>query len=326
MREIRDRAEALRVYCHKHDGLLEAHNRLAGIIARCERRIGQELRAVGLQPGRPVENGSEGEPFSKPTLADLGFEGSKGKRLSAAYQDMASVEETVILDAIAIAGAEGREVTKKDIRNGKALVADAGELLLWAQGKVGGMLGETSPGKRHDKEPSPRGEGLDHNARHRYRDMAKIGADEPEPIDPEVARWLRMIAATELPKHGVVGNGRSRGSHRTSTRGETSSYLAARLKRDHPEIAAAYDRGEKRDFGEEEARALAGHGGDRRSEQARKDQERNPALEKHRGETRMRTLARLRRDDPDLAARVERGELTANKAAVDKGWRKKRSA
>jgi hypothetical protein len=34
--------------------------------------------------------------------------------------------------------------------------------------------------------------------------------------------------------------------------------------------------------------------------------------------------ARLRRDDPALAARVERGELTANAAAVAKGWRKKR--
>jgi hypothetical protein len=82
-------------------------------------------------------------------------------------------------------------------------------------------------------------------------------------------------------------------------------------------------RGEKRDFGMPEARQLAGWGGDRKSELARKDQERNPALEKHRGETRHRTLARLRRDDPALAARVERGELTANAAAVAKGWRRK---
>ena len=34
------------------------------------------------------------------------------------------------------------------------------------------------------------------------------------------------------------------------------------------------------------------------------------------------TLARLRRDDPDMAARVEPGELSANAAAVAKGWRK----
>jgi hypothetical protein len=60
----------------------------------------------------------------------------------------------------------------------KALVADSAELLIWAQGKVGEMLGETSPGKRHDKEPSPPGESLDRMARHRYRDMARIGAGE----------------------------------------------------------------------------------------------------------------------------------------------------
>jgi hypothetical protein len=36
-------------------------------------------------------------------------------------------------------------------------------------------------------------------------------------------------------------------------------------------------------------------------------------------------LARLRRDDPELAERVERGELTANAAAPLKGWRKKRT-
>jgi hypothetical protein len=84
-------------------------------------------------------------------------------------------------------------------------------------------------------------------------------------------------------------------------------------------------RGEKRDFGMPEARQLAGWGGDRKSELARKDQERNPALEKHRGETRHRTLARLRRDDPALAARVERGELSAHAAAVEKGWRKPRT-
>jgi hypothetical protein len=33
-------------------------------------------------------------------------------------------------------------------------------------------------------------------------------------------------------------------------------------------------------------------------------------------------MRRLRRDDPELAERVARGELTANAAAVEKGWRK----
>jgi hypothetical protein len=57
----------------------------------------------------------------------------------------------------------------------KSLVADSAELLLWAQSKVGEMLGETTKGKRHDREPSPSGESIDRMARHRYRDMARIG-------------------------------------------------------------------------------------------------------------------------------------------------------
>lgn len=43
--------------------------------------------------------------------------------------------------------------------------------------------------------------------------------------------------APPLSKHGEIGNGR-RGSGRTSTRGETKSYLARRLRRDHEEIFA----------------------------------------------------------------------------------------
>jgi hypothetical protein len=104
VKEIHDRAEALRVYCRKHDGLMEAGNRLAGITAVCERRIGQELRAVGLKQGRrPAENGAADAPIPAPTLADLGFEGDRGKKQSAAYQELAhpDVAENVILDAIA---------------------------------------------------------------------------------------------------------------------------------------------------------------------------------------------------------------------------------
>jgi hypothetical protein len=94
VREIHDRAEALRVYCSKHDGLLEAHNRLAGVIARCERRIGQELRTTPRQTGGDAMKARSGTTTEvPPTLAELGI----SKDESAAYQEMASVEETVIL-------------------------------------------------------------------------------------------------------------------------------------------------------------------------------------------------------------------------------------
>jgi hypothetical protein len=56
------------------------------------------------------------------------------------------------------------------------------------------------------------------------------------PIDPEIADRLAVEAAPEMPEWGEVGNGRSRGSHRTSTRGEAFSYPAARFRRDRPDL------------------------------------------------------------------------------------------
>jgi len=114
VREIHDRAEALRVYCRKHDGLMEAGNRLAGITALCERRIGQELRSTTLSKGgRPSKTSSAEEEVSAPTIPELGLT----HKQSAAYQELAheDVAENVILDAIAEAGKEGRFITKADI-------------------------------------------------------------------------------------------------------------------------------------------------------------------------------------------------------------------
>jgi hypothetical protein len=65
---------------------------------------------------------------------------------------------------------------------------------------------------------------------------------------------------------------------------------------------------------------LGRHGGNRKSEEAKKYQDRNPIL-KRRG--RDYDLARLRRDRPDLAERVEAGEVSANAAAIEAGFRRK---
>lgn len=43
-----------------------------------------------------------------------------------------------------------------------------------------------------------------------------------------------------------------------------------------------------------------------------------------RGATTANTVARLKRDDPELAERVVNGEVTPNAAAREKGWRKPR--
>ena len=52
-----------------------------------------------------------------------------------------------------------------------------------------------------------------------------------------------IASVPPLGKHGGDRKG-EQGSHRTLKRGETSSYLAQRLNRDRPDIAAAVERGE----------------------------------------------------------------------------------
>jgi hypothetical protein len=81
-------------------------------------------------------------------------------------------------------------------------------------------------------------------------------------------------------------------------------------------------RGEKRDFDEPEARQIVLRD---KPGRPRNDENNSHDHENIRGrtDTVAYVKARLRRDDPDLAARVERGELTANAAAVAKGWRKR---
>jgi hypothetical protein len=88
-------------------------------------------------------------------------------------------------------------------------------------------------------------------------DMALNGVrlfdlSEPVPLDKAVkAEAARRMAETEaLTKHGEVGNGRSRVDDVNSTSdskgGNSADYLAARIKRDRPDIAARVEAGEFR--------------------------------------------------------------------------------
>jgi hypothetical protein len=121
--EIHDRAEALREYCKRRDDLLEAGNRLAGITALCERRIGQELRRMPRNTGAMgIGTSAVGDTDSTPpTLEELGFKGSAGRERAAAYKELADndVTEQVLLDAIALAGKEGRSISKADIQRAR---------------------------------------------------------------------------------------------------------------------------------------------------------------------------------------------------------------
>lgn len=87
-------------------------------------------------------------------------------------------------------------------------------------------------------------------------DMALDGVrlfnlSEPVPLDKavqaETAR--RMAEAEPMAKHGEIGNGRGSPDNVRSTSadyGNRADYLAARIKRDHPDIAARVEAGEFR--------------------------------------------------------------------------------
>jgi hypothetical protein len=72
------------------------------------------------------------------------------------------------------------------------------------------------------------------------------------------------------------------------------------------------------------AAVLARHGGDRKSEKAKKHQPDKRKVDPEYGNSRDYALARLRRDRPDLAARAEAGELSPHAAAIEAGFRKRR--
>lgn len=70
---------------------------------------------------------------------------------------------------------------------------------------------------------------------------------------------------------------------------------------------------------DEEIQSLAPHGTNRHSETGRGNQITSTG---QRGDSREYVIARLERDDPQLAQRVKRGEITATAASRQKGWKK----
>ena len=61
----------------------------------------------------------------------------------------------------------------------------------------------------------------------------------------DAAAVARRAEQRPLPKHGEIGNGRSRGANSTSTRGSCKTdYLARRIARDHPDILQRMKDGE----------------------------------------------------------------------------------
>lgn len=93
VKDIRDKAEALRVYVRSINGSAEAQNRCAELKVRAEIRMGQELAKMEKHPaGRPSINNRSHDATDFLRIHDLGITKSDSSR----WQQMASVPQDAV--------------------------------------------------------------------------------------------------------------------------------------------------------------------------------------------------------------------------------------
>lgn len=112
IKDIRDKAEAMRQYARQAKLGLEAQNRCAELKLRAERKAGELLAEMEKNPGGQAEQAgyrSDGRTGSgsPPTLADLGIK----KNQSSAWQRIASVPAADFEAHIDATKAAGKELT-----------------------------------------------------------------------------------------------------------------------------------------------------------------------------------------------------------------------
>lgn len=103
VRQIRDMAEAARLYAIAIERGLEAQNHAAEIKIRAERRAGELLAEMDLKPGRPAANAL--------TLSSLGVDDNQSTR----WQQMASVPEEHFEAHLEQVKADGKELTSAGV-------------------------------------------------------------------------------------------------------------------------------------------------------------------------------------------------------------------
>lgn len=106
IKEIRDRAEAMRQYARAAQLGLEAQNHAAEIKLRAERRAGELLAESGRGQGMRDETYHDGE-FAPPKLADIGIDYHQSQR----WKSTAAVPEPVFEQHVAEVRAKGAELT-----------------------------------------------------------------------------------------------------------------------------------------------------------------------------------------------------------------------
>lgn len=118
IRDVRDKAEAVRLYAKKAGHGLEAQNHAAKVKLLAERRAGELLR--GMEKAKGAANGAPGpgrgnktpshDESAFPTLADMGLTYSQSHR----WQTIAELSEPEIVDYVERATSRNMEATSKE--------------------------------------------------------------------------------------------------------------------------------------------------------------------------------------------------------------------
>lgn len=112
LKDIRDKAEAIRRYLKQSGETLDNQNMMAEIRLRSDRRSGELLEEMEKnEGGRPTETSDIVSPVSPPTLAELGITRKQSSRLQA----IASIPEEVFDQHVEETKAKGKELTTSSL-------------------------------------------------------------------------------------------------------------------------------------------------------------------------------------------------------------------
>ncbi|MGO9121233.1 MAG: DNA-methyltransferase [Desulfomonilaceae bacterium] len=114
VKQVRDRAEAMRVYARQAQYSLEMQNMCAEIKLRAERKLGELLRESEIS-ANSIQNLLRGRGVrprgSTPTLSDLGISKSQSSR----WQLISTLSSEEFEDRIRVVKESGRELTSSDM-------------------------------------------------------------------------------------------------------------------------------------------------------------------------------------------------------------------
>ena len=115
LKDIRDKAEAIRLYYKRQRDSLDMQNKFAEITLRCARRMGEMLQDMEKQHGaRPADTGSLSEtPLLPPTLEELGI----NKSASSRWQKIAQLPEEAFEQYIEAVTSKQQELTTSGLLN-----------------------------------------------------------------------------------------------------------------------------------------------------------------------------------------------------------------